>query len=256
MPKAIESIANFLSDEKFLVPFLAIVGASLTMMLLQFIGRFVNDRRQKLYATNYISDVCLRVLMSNLILKKHTIDPHIEATKRILAGDTKILDAMFLSDEFDILTDKMIRFEHLPEEYKVLLGCDDIKLVQAFDFVNYMGTNEIARENLNEHVKKHLKSEKYFVEQPPEKQRDILNTYSDYLERINHNTKRIIYFVCYIVKPLIKDYIRGKQFILFPTKGVKKVIEQIEQQETKYCDVIPKADFMENIMAGGIQNVL
>lgn len=103
MPEGVESIANFFWDEKFLVPFLATVGASLTMVLLLFISKFVNDHRKKLYAINYISNVCLIVLKSSLILKKHTIDPHIEATKRILSGNNKLLDDMFLSDEFDIL---------------------------------------------------------------------------------------------------------------------------------------------------------
>lgn len=105
-------------------------------------------------------------------------------------------------------------------------------------------------------MKNYLKSAHDFANQPPEKQLDILNTYQDYLGRVNHRTEVIVFFVCRIVTPSIKNYIRGGQFCLFPTRGVEKIIEQIEEEEDKHRDIIPEEDFMEKTKTGGIQNAL
>lgn len=171
----------FLTDEKFLIPFLsalfATLGASLTILLIQFINRHIKDKKKKIYASSYITDVCFRVLTSNLILKKHTVIPHIEAVKRILKGDEELLNTMFLADEFDMLTDKSFDFNILSEEYKILLGCDDISLIQSYETLIYMIRNDKTRTNFNDFVKQNLKSEHLFKNQSPDKQSDILNTY-------------------------------------------------------------------------------
>ncbi len=115
-------LAILLSNDKFLVPFYATVGAAITLLLLQFVNRRVMDKRKKLYAVAYILDVCYRIQKAAFILQKHTILPNIEATKRILGGDKDLLENMFMADEFDILTAGPVDFNHLSEEHKVLLA--------------------------------------------------------------------------------------------------------------------------------------
>ena len=187
----------FFTDEKFIIPFLsalfATLGASLTILLIQFINRYIKDKKKKIYATSYIADVCFRVLTSNLILKKHTVIPHIEAVQRILKGDEELLNTMFLADEFDVLTDKSFDFNILSDEYKILLGCDNINLIQSYEALIYMIKNDKIRTNFNEFVKHNLKSEHFFKNQTPDKQSDILNTYWDYLEKIKHEEDRNIF---------------------------------------------------------------
>ncbi len=57
-----------------------------------------------------MTDVTVRLLQSSLIIQGKTILPHIEATKRILKGDSELLEKTLLADEFDILTDSPKRF--------------------------------------------------------------------------------------------------------------------------------------------------
>lgn len=144
---------SFFTDEKFLIPFLATVGASCTIILLQVLSRYIKEQRQKIYASSYVADVCFRVVQSELILLKHTINPHIEAMKKIFSGDQALLEKMFVSDEFDILKSPPMKFEHLSEEYKLLIGYDDIKLVQMIDTLNYMISIEYNQSDLNNIVK-------------------------------------------------------------------------------------------------------
>jgi hypothetical protein len=249
-------LSTLIADDRFLLPFYATMSAALTMLLLQAMNRHASDKKKKIYAVSYILDVCFRLLRSNLILQKHTIVPHIVATKRILKGDHKLLNEMFLADEFDILTGKSLDFDHLPEEYKVLLGCDDITLVQLFETINHLNLTEAGRENLNPFVKENLKSSHRFFKASPQEQTDLLTTYWDYLTGIEHETNRIIFFIVRIALPRLEKYINGWQFLLLPTRGVKKIIRRVREEEVEYQDLIPDNDFLEKIKSGGIQRAL
>lgn len=247
---------NFFTDEKFIIPFMATLGASSTIILMQFISRYHKEKKQKIYASSYIADVCSRLIQSEFILKKHTIIPHIEATKKIIEGDKELLSKMFLSDEFDILTAKAMDFNHLPNEYKLLVGCDDIKLVQAFDFLIYLHRNEGNREALNDFVKKNLKSTHDFLALTQEKQKDNLYTYWDYLSSIEHESNRTIFFICNIIIPQIKKYIHEWQFLFFSTKDTKNTITNTEAVINENRDLIPEENYLEIIKDGGIQSEL
>lgn len=251
---------TFFTDEKFLIPFLsalfATLGASLTILLIQFSRRYIKDKKKKIYATSYISDVCFRVLTSNLILKKHTVIPHIEATQRILKGDKELLNTMFLADEFDILTDKSVNFNILSDEYKILIGCDDISLIQSYEALIYMINNDKTCSNFNEFVKHNLKSEHLFKGQTPEKQSDILNTYWDYLEKIKHEEDRSISFILEILFPSIKKYTDSKQFCCFSTESIITTRNKINNTLSQFKDVLPEKGYIKKKMYDGIQKVL
>lgn len=250
----------FFTDEKFLIPFLsalvATLGASLTILLIQFINRYAKDKKKKIYATSYIADVCFRVLTSSLILKKHTVIPHIEAVKRLIEGDEALLNTMFLADEFDILTDKSFDFNILSEEYKILLGCDDISLIQSYEVLIYMIKNDKTCVNFNEFVKQNLKSEHFFKSQSPDKQLDILNTYWDYLEKIKHEEDRSISFILEILMPSIKKYTDSKQFCCFSTESIITTRNKVNNTLSNFKDFLPEKDYIKKTMHGGIQNAL
>ena len=82
-----DTIVDFLKDEKFLIPFLSTLGAALAIIIGQQIFGFSTRQKKKLYCIAYISDVADRLLFSNLIVKKNTILPHIKATKEIINAD-------------------------------------------------------------------------------------------------------------------------------------------------------------------------
>jgi hypothetical protein len=153
---------NFILDPKFLIPFLSTAGASLTIIILQSIHRIDTDRKKKLYTVAYMTVVGVRLLHSSLIIKKNTILPHLNATEKILKGDHDLLDKMFLADEFDILTDGSIDFNDLPEEHRVLVGYDDIHLLQAFESLLHFNKIDSTNNSLNDFVKVNLKSELSF----------------------------------------------------------------------------------------------
>ncbi len=250
----------FFTDEKFTIPFLstlfATIGASFTILLIQFINRHIKDKKKKIYATSYIADVCFRVLKSNLILKKHTVIPHIEAAIKILEGDDDLLNKMFLADEFDILTDKSFDYNILSEEYKILLGCDDISLIQAYETLIYMTRNDKTRMSFNDFVKQNLKSEHFFRNQSPDKQSDILNTYWDYLDKIKHEKDRSISFIIEILLPSIKKYTDGKQFRCFSTEGIVTTRNIINNTLLEFKDVLPEKGYLMKTLSGGIQRAL
>jgi len=246
----------FFTDEKFLTPFLSTLGAALTIIMLQFIHRYINDRKKKIYAIGYIMHDCLGLLRSNLILKKHTIIPHIDVIKKIIGGDEKLLNTMFLADEFDILTDKPIDIDHLSEEYKVILGNDDINLVKSYETLNYLNKSIKTGEVFNDFVKNNLKSEHFFRSQSKDKQLDILNTYWDYLDKIKHKEDRSIAFILQIILPSIKKYIKRKQFLLFSTKSIRMLTNEAEDSLIDFRDVLPEKDFLEKAIRGGIQKVV
>ena len=138
-----------LLNEKLVLPFLATLGASLTIILMQFIARRVKETKQKIYAVNYICDSSMRILFSEFILVRHTILPHIEATERIAEGDEELLAKTFLANEFDILTAGASSFSHLLNDYSLQIGYDDIKLVQMYEALLYLHKNEANRISLN-----------------------------------------------------------------------------------------------------------
>lgn len=247
---------SFITDEKFLIPFLATTGASLTIILLQFLGRYIGNRRKKLYAVAYIADISFRSLFSDLLLKKRTILPHINATKRIISGDLKLLNTMFLGDEFDVLTDAPFDFGFLSEEYKVLLGNDDIDLVQAYEFIVYTNKNGMTQRAFNEFVKSNLKSQYFFNQKTPEAQQDILNTYWDYLDKLKHEGDRNICFVIDAFVPHVKEYIKGKQFLFFSKKSIEKSLLAIEKSVSDFRDALPEKKTPNDIASGGIQRAL
>lgn len=139
-----------------------------------------------------MTDVSVRLLQSSLILRKNTIIPHIEAAKMMIAGDSDLLKKTFLADEFDILTDAAIDFNNLSEEYKVLIGYDDIRLLQAFETIIYLNRIDKTKNSFNDFVKLKLKSEFSFTNKSQDEQVDILSTYWDYLDKLDHEENRII----------------------------------------------------------------
>ena len=247
---------NFFTDEKFLIPFLATLGASSTILLLQFINKDRINKNKKFYACNYMLDVCYRILYSGLILKKHTIVPHIDAVQRMIKGDKKLLETTFLADEFDILTDQPFDFNLLPEEYKVLVGCDDINLIQSYETMIYLVKNERTRRTLNEFVKNNLKSVHFFENQNADKQIDILNTYWDYLDKIQHETDRVISSAIELVIPFIKKYIYKRQFLFFSKRNVNKLIAWETSILDNYKNILPEKEYWKKFISGGIQRAL
>lgn len=246
----------FFTDEKFLIPFLSTLGAALTVIMLQFIHRYINDRKKKIYAIGYIVHDCFGLLRSNLILKKHTIIPHIVAIKKIMDGDEELLNIMFSADEFDILTEKPIDIDHLPEEYKILLGNDDISLVKSYEGLHYLNKCTTNGEVFNDFVKNNLKSELLFRRQSQDKQLDILNIYWNYLDKIKHQTDRDISFILQIILPSIKKYIKRKQFLLFSTKDIKSLTNKVEDSLIDFQDILPEKDYLSKAVNGGIQKAL
>ena len=146
-------------------------------MLIHASNSFFKTVKKKIYAIAYMADVAVRLLQSSLIIQKNTISPHIKATKRILNGDSGLLNKILLADEFDILTDGPMRFDHLPEEYKVLIGYDNLRIVQCFETILYLYENDAKRKDFNNFVKTNLKAILAFQEKTKVEQDDILNTY-------------------------------------------------------------------------------
>lgn len=248
---------DFFLDERFIIPFLATVGASLTIILLQFYSRRIKETKQKIYAINYICDVAYRMLFSEFILKKHTINPHIEAIERIVAGDHDLLVKTFMSDEFDILKAPSANYSHLPNEYSLQIGYDDIVLVQLFETLLYLHKAEQNRLDLNEFVKNNLKSMESFVSKSSEKQEGILYTYYDYLTTQEHESNRVILFILDYLKPAMNDYIKSYPFWLYSTKKAKKTIKTITELANENAPLIPSSDYMEKVInSGGIQGQL
>jgi hypothetical protein len=247
---------DFMLNPKFLIPFLSTAGASLTLIILQSIHRIDTERKKKLYTVAYITDVGIRLLQSSLILKKNTITPHIEAAKKIIAGDRDLLKKTFLADEFDILTDGAMDFSNIPEEYKVLVGYDDIHLLQAFEMLLYLNKIDNTRNSLNDFGKLNLKSEYLFGNKSHEEQLDILSTYWDYLDKLDHAEDRLIAFVLYIFLPRVRQYIGRMSFFLYSKKNIMTQLDSASILNNKYRRIIPEPDFFEKSVSGGIQRII
>ena len=247
---------DFILNPKFLIPFLSTAGASLTIIILQSLHKIHVERKKKLYTVSYMTDVCLRLLQSSLIIKNYTIVPHIEAAKKITAGDKNLLKTMFLADEFDILTDDAINFNNLPEEYKVLIGYNDITFLQAFDTVLYLYKIDKTKNSLNDFVKVNLKSELTFSKRSQDEQVDIMSTYWDYLDKLAHEEDRVIAFVLYVFLPKVQQYIKRIAFLLYSKKNIKTLLHNAEDLQSKYQSIIPDANFFQESVSGGIQKIL
>ena len=247
---------SFFQDEKFIVPLLATLGASLAVIGMQIVAGHIKGKKQKIYTATYMLDVTQRILFSSLIVKKHTIEPHIEATERIIEGDEELLKKTFLSDEFDILKAQAITFSHLPTEYKLLIGYDNIEIIQAFQTLLYLYETDDNRSHLNEFVKQNLKSTHFFLTREKEKQDDILYTYHDLMTTLNHECNRVILFAAETMLPILNKYISNKQFALFSTSNAKKIINKTQSIIVEYKDVIPESGYMGKVKHGGIQGEL
>lgn len=247
---------EFLMNEKIYLPLLATLGASLAVIGFQAINRYEKEQKQKIYAINYMLDVAFRILSSTLVIKNHTIAPHIEATKRIIKGDSELLKEMLLTDEFDILKAGPMDFSHLPNEFKVLVGYDDIELVQMFDTFLYVSGIDENRLHLIEFVKSNLKSAKNFLSKEMQEREDILNTYWDILESLAHEQRRVLVFVRDMLLPSLCHYMKGYQFLLFRTSPAKKKISNIVSLIEENVDSFPEEGYMEKVRHGGIQGAL
>lgn len=243
-------------NKDFLIPFLSTLGASLAIIVGQQIFSFKARQRKKLYCMSYISDVAYRLLSSTLIVKRHTTLPHIVATKRIIAGNTVLLDTMFKTDEFDILNGATMKFDHLPEEYKLLVGFDSMPILQAFNFLIALSIDESSKLNLNSFVKENLKSELLFHEQSQERQDDILNTYWDLLDNENRHIDRINNFIIDVITPLIENYKNRFGFICFSKKSINKNLDDIHVLQKENMDILSKKEDLQNRIHNGIQKVL
>ncbi len=247
---------EFLTNEKIYLPLLATLGASLAIIGFQAIIRYEKEQKQKIYAINYMLDVAFRILSSTLVIKNHTIVPHIEATKRIIEGDSELLEEMLLTDEFDILKASPMDFSHLPNDFKVLVGYDDIELVQMFDGFLYVSGADENRLHLIEFVKSNLKQINDFISKDEQKREDILNTYRDILESLDHEQRRVLVFVRDILLPSLSHYINGHQFLIFRTSTAKNKISTIVSLIKENSDSFPEEGYMEKVRHGGIQGAL
>ncbi len=203
-----------------------------------------------------MTDVAVKLLQSSLIIQHNTILPHIEATKKILKGDLDLLNKTFLADEFDILTDSTMKFNHLPEEYKVLIGYDNLRIVQCFETILYLHENESKRKSFNEFVKNNLKAMLAFQEKNQRDQEDILNTYWDYLSSLQHEENRIIAMITHIFLPYIKKYLSQRCSFSCYKNEVHSMLTLYEQLKEEYRDLIPTTDFFKKSVSGGIQKII
>lgn len=238
------------------LPFLATVGASFTVLAIQALNQFRKEHRQRLYAVGYMADVLYRLVQSELIIQKHTIGPHIEATKRILSGDHELLELTLDTDEFDILAAGPLTFMKLSDDHKLLVGYDDIQILQAFDTLLYLHADDTDRLALRAFVAKNLKSKKQFLELKEDHQADVLNTYWDYLTSLEHDGKRLTAFVFYIIVPMLRTYIDSKKFALFRTKSISGTLDQVQSLHGQYEEFVPGPEFFQQTRDAGIQGAL
>ncbi len=239
---------------ELVLPFLATMGAALTIMYVNSINRRVKESKQKIYAATYILDSSMRMLLSEFIVLVHTIKPHIDVSYRIVKGDQKLLETTLLTDEFDILTEARPDFSHIPNEFSLQLGYDNLELVQVYDTLLYLFQSDSARSSLNNFVKDNLKSMDGFLQKNESERIDILNTYIDYLDRLEHKSNRLVYMIAYNVLPRFENYISSYRFMFYSTSHAKKTIQMTKNILRENAAHIPKPDFMEKVRHGGIQS--
>ncbi|MGL1903410.1 MAG: hypothetical protein OCC49_14820 [Fibrobacterales bacterium] len=239
-----------------ILPFLVTVGASMTILIINKINTTRAEIQKKLYTLNYMMNACDKILHAELIVLNHTINPHLDATQQILKGNSELKHTMFVSGEFNILTDKPISFSGITEENKTLVGYDKIGVIHSYDVLIHNLTNDNDRIALNKFVENCLSSELAFDQYLPEVQKDLLNQYWDHLDRIKHNSERNIFFIHYIITRFVMDYLKDKQFKSYKKDEIYNTIHQTKLLANQYKDLIPDADFMEKVKNGGIQNAI
>ncbi len=228
----------------------------MVIIYINSINRRVKESKQKIYAATYILDSSMRMLSAELIVLVHTIKPHIDASYRIAKGDQKLLETMLLTDEFDILTEAGPDFSHIPNEFSLQIGYDDLELVQVYDTLLYLFRSDSTRKSLNNFVKENLKSMDGFLQKEESEKIDILNTYIDYLDRLEHEANRLIHMIVYNVTPRLEGYISNKKLLFYSKSHAKKTIKVTNKLIQQYADYIPEQDFMEKVRNGGIQSEL
>ncbi|MBU2709137.1 hypothetical protein KCM76_24290 [Zooshikella marina] len=238
---------------KLVLPFFSTMGAALIIMYINSVNRRVKETKQKIYAATYILDSSMRILSSEFILLIHTIKPHIEASYRIVKGDQKLLETMLLIDEFDILTVAGPDFSHIPNEFTLQLGYDNLELVQMYDTLLYLYRSDSTRKSLNDFLKDKLKSMDGFLQKSEPEKLDILNTYIDYLDRLQHEANRLIFMVSHNVLPSLEDYLKSYKFWFYSTSHANKTIKMIKDIMRNNVAYMPESDFMERVRHGGIQ---
>ncbi len=241
-------------SEKLFLPFLATLGASLTVLFIQFNTRRVRESKQKVYATSYVFHQCHNILFSELSIMKATVVPHIKAIERILEGDNELLTKMFLDDEFDILKAPSPEANHLPKDYMLLLGYDDINLSSSYEMLLYLESSDLERQELNEFVKNKLKNMHAFFKLSEGEKVDILHEYYDRLTSIEHASKRKVFFIVYSLLPRFSAYAKSYQFWLYSKKNTNREKSRIKKVLGDYKEFVPSADFGSKTMSGGIQS--
>ncbi|GJC04111.1 hypothetical protein ACSZNV_02365 [Aeromonas hydrophila] len=240
-------------NENLFLPFLATLGASLTVLFIQFNARRVKESKQKVYAVSYVFHQCHNILFSELSIMKATVIPHIKAIVRILENDNELLTKMFLSDEFDILKAPSPEANHLPNDYMLLLGYDDINLSSSYETLQYLESSDLERQELNEFVKSKLKNMNAFFKLTEDEKVDILHEYYDRLISIEHASNRKVFFIVYFLLPQFSAYAKSYQFLLYSKKNINREKSKIQKVLADYKDFVPSTDFGSQTMNGGIQ---
>jgi hypothetical protein len=155
-----------------------------------------------------------------------------------------------------VLTDDPINFNNIPNEYKVLIGFDNIEFLQSFETVIYLYKIEKTKNSFNDFVKSNLKSELLFNRKNKEEQIDILNTYWDYLEKLSHKEDRVIAFVLYICLKHVERYIDRYSFIFYSRKSIRGLLSKAMNLNDQYHEIIPDSDFFQQAINGGIQKII
>jgi hypothetical protein len=239
-----------------LVPFLAALLASLTIIYVNFVNRRINENKKKLYAVTYVADVSYRIATSTLILRKHTLVPHLEAAQRMIAGDHELLVQCFEADDFNIIADSPMTYNALPGDQKVLIGLDDIDLLQSFEAILYMHADTGRSQNLNSFVRETFSSEREFLARTEAERTDAMQRYQNLLARLDHHANRILWFVCFIVIPYSHRYIRRAQFLMYSKRTVKEKLRQLARTLEQYREFLPDQQYMQRKKTRGIQQAL
>ena len=199
----------------------------------------------------------VRQLQSEAFLKEKTISPHIAATKKMLGGDRELLDNLLVADEFDILTASNIPIGSVPENFKLAVGFNNLRLVQVYEGAQGIAADEYDRVCLNEFVKNKLKDYLAFNQLSIEEQDSILSTYWDYLDRLSRNSDRMMVFLMSVLIPEINNYLKKFQFKFFSTREAKEWLSKVGVILEQHKDEIPDAeDYYNWLKNSGIKKLL
>ncbi|HED37546.1 MAG TPA: hypothetical protein ENI76_04775 [Ignavibacteria bacterium] len=199
----------------------------------------------------------VRQLQSEAFLKEKTISPHIDATKKIMEGDRKLLEQLLVADEFDILTASNISIGSIPENFKLAIGFNNLRLIQLYEAAQGMAADEYDKTCLNEFVKNKLKDYLAFNQLSLEEQNSILNTYWDYVDRLSRNSDRMIVFLMSTLIPEISFYLKKKQFKFFSVKEATDWLKKVETILEQHKDEIPNTEEYFNwLKDSGIRKIL